>query len=320
MKQESLQPTPGGRSGRMRIGRRVAKVVFWGLVLCLSILGGGLWFAYWYMTDSESAAQLIREHAIRYFPHSILDPGRVRTRLFAGEVVLRQLQLRQQIDGVGFEAVRIPWLHIRINPRKLLQGHLEVRNVEVVEPTLRLRRRRDGTWNLQGLFADPWPAPWIETPPISIRRATLELTPEEEPASTPVTAPAGPARRPLSPARRSSPSLARAASQDAPSPSSPSPLPSPAPAKTGNGGGRSPAILRDVELNDRGGRRRRGPAQVRGLGPRRHVRPADPQGDGRPDHGKRHAGRRAIRADALRNLAPANPARVTPGGSGAGPQ
>ena len=62
----------------MRIGRRVMKALFWGLVLCLSILGGGLWFAYWYMTDGETVAQLIREHAVRYFPGSTLDPGRVQ--------------------------------------------------------------------------------------------------------------------------------------------------------------------------------------------------------------------------------------------------
>ena len=46
-------------------------------------------------------------------------------------------------------------------------------------PTLRLRRRRDGTWNLDGLLADPWPGPWIETPPITIQNATLELIPDE---------------------------------------------------------------------------------------------------------------------------------------------
>ena len=53
----------------------------------------------------------------------------------------------------------------------------------VSQPTLRLRRRRDGTWNLDGLLADPWPGPWIETPPITIQNATLELIPDEEPRS-----------------------------------------------------------------------------------------------------------------------------------------
>ena len=56
---------PGKGSDAMRIGRRVAKVVFWGLVLCLSILGGGLWFAYTYVTDSANAAPLIRQYAVR---------------------------------------------------------------------------------------------------------------------------------------------------------------------------------------------------------------------------------------------------------------
>ena len=41
----------------------------------LSILGGGLWFAYWYITDSDTASKLIREEAIRFFPNAILDPG-----------------------------------------------------------------------------------------------------------------------------------------------------------------------------------------------------------------------------------------------------
>jgi hypothetical protein len=234
----------------MRIARRVAKVLFWGLVLCLSILAGGLWVAYWYITDSESVARLIREHAIRYFPHSVLEPGRVRTRLLAGEVVFRQLQLRQQVDGIFFEALKIPWLHIRINPRKLLQGHLEVRNVEVVEPALRLRRRRDGTWSFQDLFADPWPAPWIETPPITIRKATLELISDEDPAPATVTEPAGGAASPHPPGATVV-SVSGPAAKPAPrAPRSPVPLPltPTSPAMTGSGLGGNPAILRDVEL------------------------------------------------------------------------
>ena len=49
----------------MRIGRRVARVCFWGLVFFLSVLGGGLWFAYSYVTDSANAARSIRQYAVR---------------------------------------------------------------------------------------------------------------------------------------------------------------------------------------------------------------------------------------------------------------
>ena len=71
-------------------------------------------------------------------------------------------------------------MNIRINPRKLTKGVLEVHEVVVAQPTLRLCRRHDGTWNLEGLLADPWPGPWIDTPPILIQNATLELIHDEE--------------------------------------------------------------------------------------------------------------------------------------------
>src|SRR5262249_46471999 len=123
----------------MRNARRVVKILFWAGVLCLSILGGGLWFAYTYITDSETAAQLIKHYAIRYLPESIVEPGRVRIRLLAGELTLNQLKVYQKLDGVPLASLRVPWLHVRINPRKLFHGQLEVREVVVAQPTLRLR-------------------------------------------------------------------------------------------------------------------------------------------------------------------------------------
>ena len=45
--------------------------------------------------------------------------------LYGGEVVFHQLSLMQRIDGAPFEVLRIPWLNIRINTRKLAKGQLE---------------------------------------------------------------------------------------------------------------------------------------------------------------------------------------------------
>ena len=165
----------------MRIGRRVAKVMLWGLVLCLSILGGGLWFAYTYATDSETAARLIKNYVSRYLPGSNIDPGRVRLRPFAGELTLNSFQVYQRDSSTP--TVRIPWLKIVINPKKLLRGQLELRQVSVVQPSLRLYHRQDGSLNLQGFLADPWPGPWLDnTPPIVIEHGTLEVVPDEESA------------------------------------------------------------------------------------------------------------------------------------------
>ena len=181
----------------MRIGRRVARVMKLTFLVCLAILGGGLWYAYFYVTDSETAARLIKQYALRYLPRSDVDPGRVRLRPLIGELTLNNLQVYQRIDNRPFQALRIPWLRIGINPKKLLKGQLDFRQVSVVQPTLRLCHRRDGTLNLQGLLADPWPGPWLDkTPPILIEHGTLEVVPDEEappdsgPPST-VTRPAG---------------------------------------------------------------------------------------------------------------------------------
>ena len=100
--------------------------------------------------------------------------------ILAGELVLHDLKLRQAVDGGMFETLGIAFLHLQVSPRKLVEGKFKPSRINVGYPTLRLRARNDGTWNLQGLIADPWPGPFIETPPIQIRNGTVELYPPVE--------------------------------------------------------------------------------------------------------------------------------------------
>ena len=230
----------------MRLGRRVARFLFWGLVLCFSSLAGGLWFAYSYLTNSATISRIIREHAVRYLPNTMLDPGRVRPHIFAGELVLNDLKLRQPIDAGMFETLRIAFLSLQVNPRKLAEGKFEPSKIIIGQPTLRLRAKKDGTWNVQGLLADPWPGPWIETPPIQIRNGTVELYPYDEPSSTSERPPSSPARTPLSPAAQVH-SAGLDSSAALQSPRSPGAETSSAMARSL--AGHSPAILRDVTLN-----------------------------------------------------------------------
>ena len=232
---------------RKRLGRRIARFVFWGLTLCFCSLAGGLWFAYWYITDSETIARVVKEHAIRYLPKAILEPGRIRPSLFKGELVFHDLRLRQVIDGLSFETLRIAYLELKVNPRKLAEGKFAPREIVVGQPTLRLRSRRDGTWNLEGLLADPWPGPWIETPPIVIRNGTLELYPCEEPASASDRLPAEPPGTLSSAGTNRLASGSPPAAEKASASSSRSATP-PAPYVRGTVD-QSPAVLRDVSLN-----------------------------------------------------------------------
>ena len=160
----------------MRIVLPRRKVVLWTLALLVAVVVGGVWFAYAYVTDSRTLAALIRAQAPRYLPGTRLDLGRVRVRPFAGEVNLHHVSVLQTIDGANFQAIRIPWLRIRHDARAMLKGKFVPREVVVTHPTLRLCRRQDGTWNLQGLLADPWPGPTLAAPPtILVQNGTVEL-------------------------------------------------------------------------------------------------------------------------------------------------
>src|SRR5262249_48110883 len=121
----ALPGYPWKGSEAMRVGRRVAEACFWGLVFCLSVLGGGLWFAYTYVPASANAANSIRQYAVRYLPTSEVDPGRVRVARWFNEVTLHNTRVYQKIRGIPFQTLYIPWLNVQVNTRKLLHGELD---------------------------------------------------------------------------------------------------------------------------------------------------------------------------------------------------
>ncbi|MGE3819206.1 MAG: AsmA-like C-terminal region-containing protein, partial [Isosphaeraceae bacterium] len=74
---------------------------------------------------------------------------------------------------------------VEYEPRAMLEGRIEPTKVVVAQPSLRLRRRKDGTWNLQGMLADPWPGPVLTAPPVFINNGTVELIDENAPPDAP---------------------------------------------------------------------------------------------------------------------------------------
>src|SRR5262245_42342747 len=165
---------PGGR----RALRKAQKVIGWLFVLVLASLAGGLLCAYRYVTDSTTLATLIRQEVPRFLPGVRLDVVRVGARLLAGDCELRHLTVWQTINGRTIPLLRTPFLRVSQDVQSLLEGKFSPSEVAVGQPTLRLTRRADGSWNLQDLLADPWPAPPLERfPVVRIENGTLELDP-----------------------------------------------------------------------------------------------------------------------------------------------
>jgi hypothetical protein len=161
--------------------RRMRKVLGWGLVLLVAVLIGGGWFAYSYVTDGETLRAAIRDGAPRFLPGSLVDVRKVHVKPFAGQVILSSLSVRRLEAGNAVPDGTSPWVQISYDPWAMLDGRFELREVVVAQPRVRLRRRKDGSWNFEGLLASPWPMPPSEFwPPIRIENGTVELVDEAD--------------------------------------------------------------------------------------------------------------------------------------------
>jgi hypothetical protein len=157
--------------------RRIRRMMALAFLLVSLGLGGVGWVAYAYLTDSNTWSATIRDKAPKFLPGAVVDVGRVQPGLFSGHLSLLNVSVTQTIDGVPFVAASIAQLQVAHDARALLRGQFVPRRVDVSYPVLRLKRRQDGRWNLQGLLADPWPGPELESPPpVFIHNGKVELS------------------------------------------------------------------------------------------------------------------------------------------------
>ncbi len=147
------------------------------IVLVLAVVVGGAIAAYYYVTDSNTLADLVRREAPKYLPGCRVDVFKVQVRPFKGEVTLNQLLVRELEEGTPDPTIAgSPWVQVRFDPWAMIKGRFEAREVTVAKPKIRLRRKPDGSWNVQGLLADPWPVTTSGAlPPITIQEGTVEL-------------------------------------------------------------------------------------------------------------------------------------------------
>jgi hypothetical protein len=171
----------------MSIRRQIHKWLKWTTLLVVSVVVGGALYAYFYVTDSDTLSDLIRQEAPKYLPNCRVDVAKVQVRPFKGEVTINTLLIRELVDGSAGPMVgKSPWIQVRFDPWAMMKGRFEARDITVAKPTIRLARKPDGTWNVQGLLASPWPGSTTgATPPVTIQEGVVELF--EEGAKAPLT-------------------------------------------------------------------------------------------------------------------------------------
>jgi hypothetical protein len=73
-------------------------------------------------------------------------------------------------------ALRLPFVRVLFDPIRMLQGEVAVHQIILAQPTVRLAQCADGSWNVDSLFASPWPMkPSERTPVVRIVRGSIEL-------------------------------------------------------------------------------------------------------------------------------------------------
>lgn len=192
----------------MRLGRRVARILFWGLVLCFTSLAGGLWCAYSYITDSETISKIIREHAVRYLPRAILDPGRVRPRVLAGELTFHDLRLRQAIDGDLFKRCGFPSCSFRSTRESWLKASLSPAGSWSASPHYGCAVARTGPGTFRACSLIPGPARGSKHPPsrsVTAPSSSIPATTRARPPSKRPRKPPGRRERTRKPGRPTPP-------------------------------------------------------------------------------------------------------------------
>ena len=139
------------------------------LVALLAGAGATVWHFQSYVSPDAVRASLIAALG-EQFADVDVKVGTARMRVFGG-ILVTDLQLTRKGDAEPFFSA--PSAVIYHDKEQINSGRLAVRKIEVENPTLRLERAADGTWNLAGLGkAGPADQP---IPTFVITKATVHV-------------------------------------------------------------------------------------------------------------------------------------------------
>ncbi len=119
------------------------------------------------------------------FPGAHVSVDSARLRILGG-IQLNGLRLTRDDDPEKHEFLNVPSAIFYHDKEKILDGELTLRKIELIRPRLRVRRERDGTWNLQKLLRPPTDEPLTHQPAIVIHQGTLILEDHSDPAKAAV--------------------------------------------------------------------------------------------------------------------------------------
>jgi len=119
-------------------------------VVCMGLAGAGIigWLAYLRMNSQAIRQQLI-EQLQGQLQDVDVEVGAAWLRPLGG-ISVRDLKIHRKGEA-GPALLEVPSATIYHDKEQLTHGRLAIRKIELVQPTLRLRRDAQGQWNLTHL-------------------------------------------------------------------------------------------------------------------------------------------------------------------------
>lgn len=134
-------------------------------------LGAGLLYQRW--TNPETVRQQVVELLQEQFPGATVTLDAAHLRLWGG-TELNELRVFRRDDPEKGDFIHIPSATVHHDKEHLLDGKIILRKVELHRPRLTLVRRRDGSWNAEGLIGST-PQGGV-LPTLVIQQGTIVLT------------------------------------------------------------------------------------------------------------------------------------------------
>jgi hypothetical protein len=134
-------------------------------------VAAGVLYQRW--TNAGAVRELVIAEIGKAFPGAQVSVDSAQLRIL-GYIQLNGLRLSRLDDPERHEFLHVPSAIFYHDKEKILDGQLKLRKIELFRPRLRVRRDRDGKWNLHDLTRPP-SAPDTVQPAVVIHQGTLIL-------------------------------------------------------------------------------------------------------------------------------------------------
>src|SRR5437016_3258175 len=139
----------------------IVRGIVWGI---FSAVGLGA-VAYQRWTNPGAVREQVIAEIGKTFPGAHVSVDSARLRILGG-IQPNGLRLTRADDSEKSEFLHVPSAIFYHDKEKILDGELRLRKIELIRPRLRLRRERDGSWNLKDLLRKPSDGPMTPVPAI----------------------------------------------------------------------------------------------------------------------------------------------------------